>query len=284
MTTAQSHVQKLLNSGLCLKVLYQNNKKSKFVYLINSNFLNLTKINKTFYENKNLIINVCLDTVFEIKNKNITGIEYILNPDYINIEDILNDKKIDLENNDEYILSLSDTILKINLDLRDYMFLYDVNNENYYNQAILSFYPNHEKFLKNSKRFKLKIVNKYFTIDNKSFDDSSDLKLKYCLEYLGIDVKNIDVQDELFINSLKLKWRNIIKIHKEKILKKLTSKEVFDDMDEEEKKEYMIEFEIYRNELSKDIDKEVDKLNSLKEIISFWPEFIQPIPYFVYDN
>ncbi len=55
-------------------------------------------------------------------------------------------------------------------------------------------------------------------------------------------------------------------------------------MTEEERIEYLEELEIFKIQINEDVSFDVNKLNTLKEIVSYYPTILYPTPHYVYDQ
>ena len=272
-----------IKNGLFIEIQYKNKIQNKkyFDLVINSNILN----DYNLY-NKKLKPDIPFDIIrnkkFSFKDKEIFMIKYIGLPENY----ILGD---DLNQNGEYLNNLITFILDQKINFSKFMSKFSSKNQN---QIIITTYPNHNDYLKhikNKNKNKNKLIEKYLSLEYEQheIDNSSnnqDVKLLNILNFLSIDIKNENVTDPIFINALRSKWIELINNHKKEIINKLTIESVMSNMSETEKEEYLIELKIFKKELKKDISPEVNKLNSLKEIISYYPAILYPTPYYVYDQ
>lgn len=270
-----------IKNGLFIEIQYKNKIQNKkyFDLVINSNILN----DYNLY-NKKLKPDIPFDIIrnkkFSFKDKEIFMIKYIGLPENY----ILGD---DLNQNGEYLNNLITFILDQKINFSKFMTKFSSKNQN---QIIITTYPNHDDYLKHIKnKNKNKLIEKYLSLEYEQheIDNSSnnrDVKLLNSLKFLSIDIKNENVTDPIFINALRSKWIELINNHKKEIINKLTTESVMSNMSETEKEEYLIELKIFKKELKKDISPEVNKLNSLKEIISYYPTILYPTPYYVYDQ
>jgi hypothetical protein len=272
-------IYNLLNKGFCLKVFFIENKKTKkFVYLVNSDWINdLNIYDKKFKKNK--ILDVCLDKNFYFKNKTPYAIEYMNPPEDCNLQEL---DDLDLSNNDSYKFNIIDSILNIKLDFNNYISFYNINQIEW-NDVILFTYPNHQKYFNKIDKFKNKIINNYFYVrEDKKVKSNSNLNILKTFNYLGIPYKN--VKNDFYLNALRIKWNSIIKFYKLKTYKDINSDVFLDKLSPEEKEEFLEELKIFKNELDKDEIQTLKKFKTVKEIISYWPSILRPIPNFVYNE
>ena len=277
-------ITKLLSKGLCLKIFFTNKQnKHNFVFLLNSSFINKLNI----YDkklNENNIIDICLDKKFSFKNKTPYSIEYISPPDDL---DPLKIEDLDLFNDEEYLIKIISEIIDIKLSFNDYLSIYKFNEKMDKDQVILSTFPYHENYFNNFKEFKNKIIKKYFSlyVNDKNQDDNClDSKLLESYIFLGINIKNKNITDSIFINALRNKWNSIIKEYKIKLYSNLISENFLCDISDDEKQEFLEELALFKLELDKDDMKILRQFKTIKDIISYWPTILTPIPFFVYNE
>lgn len=282
------YINKLLIKGLCLKILYTDKKNiQKFVILINSNWLNKLNIYDKKFK-KDLIVDICLDKTFTFKDKSPYAIEYINLPENFDLQMI---DELNLNNNEIHLDNLRDAILDNKIRLNNYLSFHKINNlsindEEKYNsdQIILITYPNHEKYINDFKKFKKEIIEKYFFLwENKNIQDN-DFNLSNIFNFLGINIKNKNVIDPVFIDALKQRWNFIIKDAKHQMYKNLMEDDILNKMEEEEKKEYLQELSVFKEMLFKDDMNTLKDFKTIKEIISYWPSVLHPIPNFVFNE
>jgi hypothetical protein len=284
-------IEKLLKKGICLKVLFKENDKDAFQMLLNSDWINKLKLyDKQFKSNK--IISIYLDEYFSFKDKIPYAIEYINLPDNFSIENLDN---LNLDSDESYFFKLKNTIIEQKLLFNNYLSSYYVDdffiekNGANSDQIILCTYPNHKAFLDDFEKFKNKIIDKFFTLnENKNeenlLDENIDYNLINTFEHLGISFKNKDVKDPIFIDALKNIWNLIIKHHKKQMYEKIKSEVCLYSFSEEEKNEFLEELSLFKSEMDKDDMDILKQFNSIKEIISYWPSILYPIPPFVYNE
>jgi len=273
-----------ISNGLFLEINYEFNNEKYYSLILNSNIIN----DFNLYDEKikpNIIFDVLLNEEFSFENKNIYMIKYIGIP--INYK-----MNTDVNDNKEYLDSLSLIFLDKKIKFEHFLSrFFDKKERPIKHEIILASYPNHNRILKSNDDIKKLIIQKYIKIDDESVKDgtddiinATDVNLLNTLNFLLVDIKNENVIDPVFIKALRKKWLIIINKHKKEIIKKLNDKNILNDMNESEREEYLSELELFKIELKKDESKELAKLNSLKEIISYYPSILYPIPYFVYNE
>jgi len=153
----------------------------------------------------------------------------------------------------------------------------------YKNDCIVRFYPNYDKFLGNFDLYKKVLYKKYFKVLKQSVSEED--YITYSLDYLGIYIKNLNCTDSVFISSLHKKWEFLVFNYYNIFLKFLENNEILDNLDEEEINEYMEELNEFKT--NKQINLFFEELRNnkktVKEIISFWPDWMRPKPDFVHD-
>ena len=150
-------------------------------------------------------------------------------------------------------------------------------------QIIISTYPNHQHYIDNIQSFTEDILENYFKINSTVQPiNNNDFILKRCCKLLNIPYENRDLTDEFYLSSLRRVWESLILERKEILLENLKKEDFLAPLSEEEKEEYLEEIKIYNQRLSKDHTQNLNELKTIKDIISYWPPEIQPIPDFVY--
>jgi hypothetical protein len=293
------YIYKLLEKGLFLKVYFIDSKnKKKYIYLMNSDWINLLNIYDKKFE-KNKIIDICLDKTFSFKNKKPYSIQYMYVPENFD-QNLLNN--LDLKNDETYIINISESILDVKLLFSNYLSFYklklhDINNDKTLdaNQLILITYPKYKDCANNAKKIKYNIIKKFFTSEEnlekniqtenyKNILQSEDYNFLNTFNLFGINIKNKNVTDPIFLNALRERWCELIKNEKNKVFNKLKEEDFLNEIQETERDEYIKELMIYKENLFKSDMENLNKLKTVKEIISYWPSILFPIPSFVYNE
>jgi len=278
----------LLKKGLLLKIYYTNNKNvKKYVYLLNGNMINL--VNPNVKLNKNKIYDICLQKGFSL-SKNIPEIiEYICIPKDITIDFLLKCKINYLKNNTEYVKELKEKYFWLKSILEYYYKeqLWEFKNltdDEIFDLCVLRFYPKKFKKTKNMyQKIKNDIDEKHFICDHQ--DDITDASVSTipAFKLFGISDKNLDVDDVYFVNSLKNRWYTLIQNQKKEIIQKLKDTDV-SFLNKNEQKEYNNEINLFQNELDLINFNSLSNLKTAKDVIKYWPDVLQPSPYFLYED
>jgi len=283
-------IKTLLLKGLLIKLSYVDKKNiSRFVYLMQGRWINLLKIEKKLKDD--VIYDIHFNKEFHLDKFSLMAVHYILWPDNITMDDIVNPmpnfKKLGdyfLEKNEKYLQNLKKTFISLKLELQDMLnfYLKDLN-ENDQDSGILRFYPEDIGSYKNYySKLKKDIIDKFFredgtvpTANNYKVSDIAALKL------LGISDKNFKVTDEKFINALKRKWFKLIQKEIEKTYEHLKDVDL-SFLSQDEIVEYKKELELLKKDLTSISIDDMNKFTTVEEIISYWPDSLQPQPYYVY--
>jgi hypothetical protein len=240
-----SILQNKLNENKILRIDYFYSTHKFYCYVKNNS--------------KNIPVNVLNNIEFNILNKKILSFSPFDN-DSNNREHIIKKNYLEYKNEILYYKNI------------------------YKNDCVVRFYPNYKKIINNFNLYKKILYKKYFKISNE-IDQKEESNLHYALEYLGINFKNINCIDLDFISALHKKWEFIVYNYYNIFLKILENNEILENLEEDEKQEYMEELKEFKS--NKQINMFFDELKikkTVKDIVSFWPDWLQPKPYFVYDN
>lgn len=301
-------LEKLLDKGILVKLIYFDlsektqdlgeidKEPRRFVYLLKGKWLNLLK---EFEEvNDDDTINVSLHEPFILdENIKIDIIEYVNFPDNVMLEDILDPsdtfKQLGddfLKNHKDYLEKLKNFISDIKEELQNVYIeklgeYKDLNDDIIRDLLILRLYPEKPLFEKECFiNLKNDITKKYFKYNSREnfsqrIVESSILAFKM----FGISEKNLNVSDMVFIDALKRRWYSLIEKEKNIMHQNLLKMQDL-DLTEEEREEYKEEVEEFKDELDKIIDENMKNLKTAKEVISYWPDILQPKPTFVYED
>lgn len=288
----------ILKKGILVKLFYyekSNLNVKKFVFLYKGEWLNFLNIQDSVDDNA--IINISLNEAFELQDKVLDIVEYVCFPKNIMLQDII-DPSPTFQKLGDYFLKYNKEYMKeVRKEIIQYKLHYKENLEKYLKDLkenepkkfqdilILRFYPqkNFEKF-KTIKEIEDDIKNKYFIIGEQIDllpNDKAGTIL--ALTKLGTSSSNFDVTDEIYLDALKRQWFRLITDEKEILYQKLENVKDF-SLSEEELEEYKEELEIFKKEIdsvSMDVFKD---FKTVKEVISYWPEMLQPKPDFVYED
>jgi hypothetical protein len=290
----QDIAKKCLDHGFLLRLIYQDNATNKIKYccVIKGNWFNKLKVQKEDISS-DIIYDICLEQPFNITNIDIKQIDYVNAPEGIDIQDLTSPsesfKKLGkefLENSETYMEGLKTNIVKLKLNYNDFLkenFL--LNNQEFNSDAedlcILKLYPKVNKITKSKfKQFKQELIEEFFTL-NKNTEDQTTIERTPALEMFNMCETLLDCSDPILLNALKRQWIKLIEVHKIEFLNKINNidKSVFEP---EELEEFESEAQILKQEIEKTTLSSLSNLNTVKSVISFWPEILQPNPYFVY--
>jgi hypothetical protein len=175
----------------------------------------------------------------------------------------------------------------------NYLAILNFSPNEYYKSEdayILRFYPdiipNNKMNMKQT--IKNDLYEKYF-ISNFQNDDyyldrsNRAISLIRPFAMFGILQKNENCTDDIFINALKRMWFKLIEKSKNELIN--SCEEMLDLIT---KKEDLKEFKKEYKELKKELNNiQIDVLKDFKtplEIVSYWPNLLQPAPDYVYDD
>jgi hypothetical protein len=295
--TANESLKILLKRGIFIKLIYfDKNNIKRFVFLMQGDWINFLNLQDPV--KNNFIYDVSLNKEFNINSINIHSMEYLVFPKSFTYNDLLDDNKsnneslkYDKDYIDELSLMYHDTKIGYKKVIDHYLYdIEDIDNlsqEEFdnliYDYCILRYYPKKIKKTKNLYIEILKDINeKFFIYDNPYNEETPESNIP-AFKLLGISDKNLNVTDEIFINALKRKWYKLIEIEKNKFTDDLLKVDL-SFLEDSEKEEYNKELKILESEISLISNDDLEKLQSAKDVISYWPSTLEPKPYFVYNN
>jgi hypothetical protein len=284
-------IKTLLLKGLLIQLSYLDKKNiARFVYLMKGRWINILNLQKKLKDD--IIYDIHFNKEFSLNNISLLAVHYPFWPNNVTMDDIINPlpnfKKLGdyfLEKDEKYLYDLKKVFISIKMQLNDTLnfYLKDLNTDDK-DSGILRFYPKDIGNYKNYyNKLKKDIIEKYFMEDGAvptsiNNENSNILALKM----LGISDKNFDVIDEKFINALKRKWFKLIENEIEKTYRKLKNVNI-SHLTQDEIDEYKNELELLKEYLTSISINDMDKFTTVKEIISYWPDSLQPRPSYVYE-
>lgn len=293
---AFNDIKTLTDKGILVKLIYLDKDKTKrFKYLISGKWLNYLEIQEKVSED---IIDVSLNIPYNYDDvSTIIGFDFLDFPENVLMNDLLNPSESFKELGDDflklhesYIFNLKKNILNIKLEIEKHFetFLYgteNLNSESLKDIYILRFYPEkiNDDVEFTYKKLKDDIVNKYFICNDQNTNYNNGGSTIPAFKFLGISDKNINNTDKVFIEALKRRWFQLIQYEKENIYEKLKNVDEL-ELSEEEMLEYNEELKLYKEELNLIKNDLMNDLKTVKEIISYWPDIMQPKPFFVYED
>lgn len=286
--TSVEMAKKFLKNGLLLKIYYTNNKNvKKYVYLLKGDMINL--IDPDIKLNKNKIYNICLQKEFSLTKNIPEVIEYISMPKDITMDLLLNSKNNFLKRNTEYIKEIKEKYFWVKSVLEYYYKeqlweFKNLTNDEIFDLCVLRFYPKKFKKIKNMyQKIKNDIDEKHFICDYQEDNVDPSISTIPAFKLFGISDKNLNVDDVVFVNSLKKRWYFLIEQQKKEIIQKLKDTDV-SFLNKNEQKEYNNEILLFENELNLINFNSLSCLKTAKDVIKYWPDTLQPPPYFVYED
>lgn len=240
------------------------------------------------YENKDIVWDVLRDIPFSLKDKLIKEIVYVSWPEKAEYEKIVSDpknkEKIDFYNDEEFIDKINLTILEHKLALQNYLQKNCLESFDSYNleelqdRCSLVFYPKPVKINRDSfVDLKESTMERFFTFASQ---ETPEINQYPALRMFGVKQTYIDETDEQLLAPFKRQWCRLIEREKQAFLDHVTNIDLT-DFTEQEKLEFHEEAGSLKQDLNDNIEESINKAKTLKEVISFWPEILQPIPSYV---
>lgn len=289
-------LKKILNKGILIKLFYYDeNDIKKFCFLYKGEWLNLLKIQEPV--NREDVINISINEPFNFENVRLDILEYVSFPKGLLLQDIIDPsstfKKLGddfLKKNKDYLKEITKEIMQIKLHYKENLerHLENLKNsegKNFEDLLILRFYPQKTfENYKNIEDIKQDIQKKYFIIGEQVefFPNESSNPIP-ALVKLGTSSSNFEVTDESYLNALKRQWFRLIQDEKEKLYNKLENIKDF-ALSENELEEYHEELNLFKKEIDSISLENFKDFKTVKEVVSYWPESLQPKPEFVYEN
>jgi hypothetical protein len=273
------HIKQYLDLGVFLRVYCDD----KFVYLLNDRFFKELKIcnNK---KPKNKYYDIIFMKEFDIDNVKITAYDFFYLPEKNSLDYFVKNnikiykfEKLCKKNTITYIKNLKkQTRFLYKQFLKDF----SIKTED---DLIVKFYPNHNKNKKQNFKKNLKDFFYEFYYKNKTelIHDEKIQSLDGFL-ILGVAKENVNCCDPIFIKSLKNCWFQKILQEKNKAINELKN---IDNSFLPETDKIIFEQEINEFIILLENTIKIENMNDLKtpiDIISYWPEVLPNIPYYVH--
>lgn len=288
-------IEILLKKGMLLKLIYINEHGiKKYSYVMLGEWFNFLNIQEKIDDS--IVYDICTNKEFDITKYSIEVIEYVIFPKNVLLEDLLDPSDAVktlgfdfLKHNEDYIDDLKKIVLNLKVSLQQIYDIYLGEMKNLTDQDIddfyfLRFYPNKVKNrVTVLEDLKNDIDEKYFVCDDQTSYTNEFMSTIPALIRLGIFDKNIDLQDEEFINAIKRRWYSFIVKEKDEIYEKLKNIDM-SAFTSDEKIEYSEELNLFRRELDLIDIHVLDNLKTVKDVIRYWPDLLQPKPNFVYED
>lgn len=287
----EKQIAAFLDHGFLLQVNYacMKTNEEKYCYLMKGKWYNkLPVLNKSV--DPNLMWDVVLDTQFDFSEKYVEQIAYIRWPEKADRDQIL-DHPINhteesfVTTDEEYADATALFVLELKLRLLIHLRNNCVEQYNSYDQeelqdrCSLSFYPkqveiNADTFLDLQKI----TIDEFFTYSKQTTPEIVQFQ---ALKMFNLKQQYVDSSDPLLVNTFKKQWKRVILKEKKQLLESLNSIDLT-DFEEDEKIDYLEEMKYLDEELNENMFKELEGMNTIRDVIKFWPVLLQPIPSFVF--
>jgi hypothetical protein len=300
MLTLNEIVKKVLTKGIVVRLVFPHKGKNNYVVIAQKKWLDTFGFATNFAEDD--IIDVILERKFDVDSIKISLIEYIGAPKDITLEDLISPSPSFQQLGDDFLLTnkgyidnIKSTIAKLKLNFKEYKSYHidsyeQLNLEQMREVYYLRFFPstvddkNRDEILITIKN---DVQEKFFLHSEQNGNLPNLLTIVPSLYVLGIDSNQIDNEDARFINALKCRWFDLIDGERRKIindlnvqLDKLNDIDASDECIEESKKQTLEYLSLLKNI-------NIDCLNehkTVKDIISYWPAIMQPMPSYIYES
>jgi hypothetical protein len=301
MSTLIEIATTVLKKGLIVKFVIpsENKQDNKYYVVAQSKWLKTFNIESPHPDEA--FVDIILDRAIDISNFTPTLIEYISAPEHISIEDLITPsetfKKLGdnfLESNKEYLYKAMKAILGMRLAYKEYMDYYtdnfkDLNYNNMKDVYCLRFYP---KKIQGESREEVynslieDLTIKYFTHSAPDFGLPTENALIPALQILGTATSNIFNFDPDFINAVRNQWSLLILKERDKSIADLTKQlKLLEKYSlAEEKDEMSTQIQEMINLLNGVSLEPLNKVTTVAGIISYWPEVMQPTPFYVFEG
>jgi hypothetical protein len=290
-TELQDTAIAFLEAGLALEILYIQDDKEKFAYVMKGKWLNRLPCLDAI-KNEESFWNVISDKPFEPAQANITSVRYLAWPTDVDFEDAKNFMSFDDFVNadatfiDRTALSLIEGKLQLQNHLRkNCVESYDAySGEELQDRCTLIFWPDVTVINETTfQELRNAVVDRYCTFSSQAIPEVHQYA---ALKHLGLSYKFIDCSDEKLVRAFKRCWFSLIDKEQQAYFATAlahTENEII-HLTEEEKREFEEEATLLKECMQNNIDTAKNKLHTIREIITFWPEMLQPVPSFVYQT
>lgn len=274
-----------LDKGLVLKVYFNIKKTRYFKYVVHTRWAKYYKIKSI--PRCERYIDVLLQKPIHLDN-NIDTFECLYAPVGFNYRLFLNSEKTILD----IPGILNQTIDKLiiekhffsNYKKRQFMSFKKQKLSDLKDSYFLRYYPNIPR-LETKKQILEKIFDdicmKYFIIDTDIVENRQ--LLPACI-HMGLDDAYINFKDRVLIDCCRRKWFCIIEEEKAKLIFNLKKQiDLVKKKNIKEKDKAIKQLRRYISLLNKITPMSLNAYTDIKSIISYWPDIMQPRPYFVYE-
>lgn len=275
-------IVKALERGLLLRVLYSDNKKRMFKIIGKSKWLKKYKLKCVEGD----IIDILRQKPTTLDNT-IDTIEYLFMPKNFNLRYFLNTQET-IDNHKELLTGTLEKLSNILLSYNEYknILIRDLKQLSFKeikDEFFVRFYP--AKLLSRNKKQAINeiendIIEKYFIIGH---DIKEHNTIPACTR-IGLSHLLVDTSDSQLVASCKRKWFNVIEFEKNNListlqlqLKKTRKRKL------KNKSKAINQLKQYIKLLQRINIRSMRHCNTIKDIISFWPDIMQPAPPYIYE-
>jgi len=301
MSTLIEIATTVLKKGLIVKFVVPSKDKqdNKYYVTAQSKWLKLFNIESKHPDDA--FVDIVLDRVVDVSSFAPTIIEYVSAPEHVSIEDLIAPsetfKKLGddfLASNKQYLHKATKAILSLKLAYEEYMNYYtesfkDLDFNNMKDVYCLRFYPKKIQGETQTEVYNSLIEDltvKYFTHSAPDFGLPTENALIPAMQMLGKSTSNIFNVDPDFANAIRNQWGLLILKERDKSVadlnKQLEVLEKYTSLEEKEETTAQVKEMI---ELLKGVSVEpLKKITTVAGIISYWPEIMQPTPFYVFEG
>lgn len=290
LTELQKIALSFLEAGLALELFYLDNESEKFAYVMKGKWYNKLPCLDPV-QDENLYWNIISNAPFDPAQTNITSLRYLAWPIDVDYQDAMSSlcfddfAEFDSTFVDRTALSLIEGKLQLQNHLRkNCVESYDAYSlEELQDRCTLNFWPEEININKSTfQNLRNTVIDRYCTFSSQSIPEIHQYA---ALKHLGLSYKFIDCTDERLVQAFKRLWFALIQKDQQTYFEKAFAHFESDflvHLTEEEKIELEEEATLLKETMQHDTNKAMSELHTIREIISFWPEMLQPVPSFVH--
>lgn len=291
--TLKDTVNTLLKKGLLIKLVFSDGSDTRFCTIMSGEWINFLNIQTPVDNDK--IYDVYTGGTVNIDNINIDIIEYISAPSNILLQDLITPSSAVeslgdgfLKQHEEYITNARKHLLNLKLAYKqaidEFMQPFgELPEQDLRDRYFLIFYPQQLRVEGEARKMIEQRVRDRYFIYNSTYTapEVKGTSTIHALALLGIHDENLNVTDSDYISALKRQWFKLIDTEKQAVLRKLDTLRKFTNNDEHDLLQEINEYSTILDNIKIDM---LNDLNTVKAVISFWPEALQPKPYYVYED
>jgi hypothetical protein len=291
--TLKDTVKTLLKKGLIIKLVFTDKEIKRFCTVMNGKWINILNIQLPVDNDK--VYDVYTGDVVDVDKIDIDIIEYVSAPSNILLQDLITPSAAVeslgddfLKQHEEYITSARKHLLGLKLAFKqaidEFMQPFgELPEQDLKDRYFLIFYPQRLNTNGETRKMVEQHIKERYFIYNGTYTAPAvkGVSTIHALALLGICDENLSITDSEYIDALKRQWFKLIDNEKQAVLSKLNTLREFANDDEHDLLEEIDEYEAILDSI--DIDM-LNNLDTVKDVISFWPEALQPRPYFIYED